>query len=46
MREYVYDNPVMQLVRHTIEYIKTHSYGKQILNSNSDIVENVNKIIS
>jgi len=45
MREYVYDNPVMQLIRHTIEYIKIHPFGKKILNSKSETIENVNKII-
>jgi len=45
MREYVYDNPVMQLIRHTIEYMKTHSLGKLILNNKSEIGENVNTII-
>jgi len=45
MREYVYDNPVMQLIRHTIEYMKTHPLGKLILNNKSDICENVNTII-
>jgi len=45
MREYVYDNPVMQLIRHTIEYLKVHQLGNQILNSRPDIKENINKII-
>ncbi|MGN0916298.1 MAG: hypothetical protein ACI4NE_08110 [Succinivibrio sp.] len=30
-RELSYDNPLMELVRHTIEYIKTKPYGKRIL---------------
>jgi 5-methylcytosine-specific restriction endonuclease McrBC regulatory subunit McrC len=45
MREYVHDNPIMQLVRHTIEYIKVHPIGKHILSKNPDRIEDVNKII-
>lgn len=30
-REFSYDNYLMQLIRHTIEYIKTKPYGKSIL---------------
>lgn len=30
-RERTFDNPITQLIRHTIEYIKTISYGKNIL---------------
>lgn len=30
-REYVYDNPLMQLIRHTIEFIKKKPYGYKLL---------------
>ena len=43
-REYNYDNPVMQLIRHTIEYIKTHRYNN-VLTNNADVFTNINKII-
>ena len=44
-REYRFDNPVLQLIRHTIEYIKIHPLGKNILSSNEETRENVNTII-
>lgn len=43
-REYRYDNPVTQLVRHTIEHIKTHPWGASILHNGSDMSEAVNLI--
>ncbi|GAB2046432.1 McrC family protein [Agathobaculum sp. TL06] len=30
-REYSYDNALMELVRHTIEYIKTKAFGRKLL---------------
>ena len=30
-REYVYDNSLMQLIRHTVEFIKRKPYGQKIL---------------
>ncbi|MFP3088988.1 McrC family protein [Treponema sp. TIM-1] len=44
-REYSFDNPVLQLVRHTIEYIKTHPYGRNVLARDSEMIENVSKIV-
>lgn len=38
-REYSYDNYLMELVRHTIEYIKAKSYGNRLLNSAKDEVK-------
>jgi len=39
-REYSYDNYLTELIRHTIEFIKTKPYGKNLLNSVKDeIVE-------
>lgn len=45
-REYVYDNPVTQLVRHTIEYIKTKKASlSAILYSTPETQANVRQII-
>lgn len=38
-REYSYDNYLMELVRHTIEYIKGKPYGGRLLNSTKDEVK-------
>ena len=38
-REYSYDNALMELVRHTIEYIKRKPYGKQLLHKVRDETE-------
>ena len=38
-REYSYDNYLMELVRHTIEYIKAKPYGNRLLNSAKDEVK-------
>lgn len=38
-REYSYDNYLMELVRHTIEYIKTKPYGNRLLKSAKDEVK-------
>ena len=38
-REYSYDNYLMELVRHTIEYIKAKPYGSRLLNSAKDEVK-------
>lgn len=45
MREHTFDNPVLELIRHTIEFIKTNDLGNNILSSNSDTIENVRQII-
>lgn len=42
MREYSANNPMIQLVRHTIEYIANHPFGKGVLTADAetrDIVE-------
>ena len=45
-REFTYDNPLMQLVRHTIEYIKNQkSIGQGILDNLSTSRENVAEIV-
>lgn len=38
-REYVYDNYLMELIRHTIEYIKGKSYGNKLLSTIKDEVK-------
>ncbi|MGN0739156.1 MAG: McrC family protein [Treponema sp.] len=40
-REYSYDNPVMQLVRHTIEYMRANGLFKYILSSSEKMKEAV-----
>jgi 5-methylcytosine-specific restriction endonuclease McrBC regulatory subunit McrC len=42
-REYSYDNPVTQIIRHTMEYIKTQEYN--LLSGNTDAFININQII-
>lgn len=44
-RERTFDNPVTELVRHTIEYIKTKPFGKELLNSDSEIKKCVQEIL-
>ena len=43
-REYTFDNHIMQLIRHTIEYIKTKPNGKSILTQDPDIQKAVFQI--
>jgi 5-methylcytosine-specific restriction endonuclease McrBC regulatory subunit McrC len=43
-REHSYDNPVTQLIRHAIEYIKVHPMGSGVLNCDSDTRDIVSKI--
>lgn len=40
-REYSYDNYLMELIRHTIEYIKGKTYGKKLLATIKDEVKMV-----
>jgi 5-methylcytosine-specific restriction endonuclease McrBC regulatory subunit McrC len=42
-REFSYDNPTTQLIRHTIEYITNKGHGNA-LNINSDTIDNLNQI--
>lgn len=44
-KEYRYDNSVTQLVRHTIEYIKTLKHSSYLLYANNDIKSYVQTII-
>lgn len=44
-REHSYDNPITQLVRHTIEYIKRHPFGSVILNNDTETKDAVSKIV-
>ena len=44
-REHSYDNEVTQLVRHTIEYIKTKAHGAHILSNNKETKEAVSQIV-
>ena len=45
-RETSYDNPVTELIRHTIEHIRVSSFGKAILNSDSETGECIDRIIA
>lgn len=45
-REYTTDNKITQLVRHTIEYIRSLNYGNSILTSDNDVRDDVNDIIA
>ncbi len=38
-REYAYDNYLMELIRHTVEYIKSKPYGSKLLATIKDEVE-------
>jgi 5-methylcytosine-specific restriction endonuclease McrBC regulatory subunit McrC len=42
-REHSYDNAVIQLIRHTIEHIKTHPFGGGVLTSDSETRDIVSK---
>ncbi len=44
-REYKYDNSVTQLVRHTIEYLKSKDYTRRILATDRDTAGYVKQII-
>jgi 5-methylcytosine-specific restriction endonuclease McrBC regulatory subunit McrC len=44
-REYSYDNPVTQIIRHTIDYIKTHKMGANVLTNDTDTLLNINRIM-
>lgn len=44
-REHSYNNNLTQLVRHTIEHIKTHPYGSGVLTSDSEVRDVVSKFI-
>jgi 5-methylcytosine-specific restriction enzyme subunit McrC len=42
-REHSYNNDLTQLIRHTIEYIKTHRFGSGILTNDSEVRDIVSK---
>lgn len=44
-RAQIFDNPLTELVRHTIEFIKTKSFGKSVLNSDSETKSAVSQIV-
>ena len=44
-RTQVFDNPLTELVRHTIEFIKTKPFGKSVLNCDSTTKSAVSQII-
>jgi 5-methylcytosine-specific restriction endonuclease McrBC regulatory subunit McrC len=44
-REYSHDNIMTELIRHTIEFMKTKKYGQSVLNIDRETVENVKTII-
>jgi len=43
-REHSYDNEITQLVRHTIEYIRTTRFGSGILNNDTETKECISQI--
>jgi len=43
-REFAYDNDMMELIRHTIEFIKHKPYGKKILRKSNSEVVNVTSV--
>lgn len=45
-KEYCYDNSITELIRHTIEYIKTTSIGYTILSSDRIVEDCVRVIVS
>lgn len=44
-REYSHDNNMSELIRHTIEFMKTKRYGQLVLNIDRETIENVKIII-
>lgn len=45
-RDYSADNPIMQLIRHTIEYISTQSNGHHLLNADEITCQSVDSVIA
>ena len=43
-REFTYDNPLMQLIQHTIEYIKTQKSFGVILDNNRETIAEVTRV--
>lgn len=44
-REFKYDNSITQLIRHTIEYLRSKDYAKQILTSSKETQNLIKQII-
>ena len=44
-REYSHDNNMTELIRHTIEFMKTKKYGQAVLKIDRETIENVNAIV-
>lgn len=44
-REYSQDNSMTELIRHTIEFMKTKNYGVSVLNIDRDTMDNVKTIV-
>ena len=44
-REYCHDNSLTELIRHTIEFMKTKRYGQSVLNIDRETIENVESIV-
>lgn len=44
-REHSYDNPITQLIRHTIEHIKIHPFGNGLLTHDSEMRDIVSRFI-
>ncbi len=44
-RKYSRDNDMTELIRHTIEFMKTKKYGKSVLNIDRETIQNVEAII-
>ena len=44
-REYSHDNNMTELIRHTIEFMKTKKYGQSVLNIDRETIEDVKSII-
>lgn len=44
-REYSHDNNMTELIRHTIEFMRTKNYGQSVLNIDRETKENVNTIV-
>ena len=44
-REYSHDNNMSELIRHTIEFMKTKRYGQLVLNIDRETIENVKMIV-
>lgn len=45
-REYTTDNKVIQLVRHTIEYIRSLQFGGSVFENNEDVRDNVSAVVA